>query len=72
MSRAAEFEGMVLDVRGNNQYLIEITLEGKTKTIVCYLGGKMRQNRISILVGDKVKVEVPPPGNAGRITYREK
>ena len=72
MSRAAEFEGMILDVRGNNQYLVEVAFEGKTKTIVCYLSGKMRQNRISILVGDKVKVEMPPPYSAGRITYREK
>ncbi len=35
-----------------------------------YLAGKMRLNRIRVLVGDKVLVEVDPYGGKGRITKR--
>ena len=35
-----------------------------------YLAGKMRLNRIRVLVGDKVMVEVDPYGGKGRIVKR--
>jgi translation initiation factor IF-1 len=39
--------------------------------ILARLGGKMRLNRIMLLPGDKVKVEMSPYDlNKGRITYR--
>jgi translation initiation factor IF-1 len=41
--------------------------------IVAYLSGKLRQNNIRIVQGDRVKVELSPYDLAkGRITYRLK
>ena len=45
----------------------------KNKTLLCTLSGKMRIYRISVMPGDRVKVEVSPYDlSRGRITYREK
>ena len=38
--------------------------------ILTYLAGKMRMNRIRVLIGDKVKVEPEPYGGKGRIIQR--
>ena len=38
--------------------------------ILTYLAGKMRMNRIRVLVGDKVKLELEPYGGKGRIIQR--
>lgn len=43
------------------------------KEIMGFLSGKMRMNRITILPGDKVSVEMSPYDEAkGRIVYRLK
>jgi translation initiation factor IF-1 len=40
---------------------------------LCVIGGRMRQNRIQILLGDKVKIEVSTYDlSKGRVTYRTK
>lgn len=42
-------------------------------TVMAHLSGKIRQNRIKILMGDKVTVELSPYDlTKGRITYRFK
>jgi len=38
--------------------------------IMTYLSGKMRLNRIRVLLGDKVKVVLDEYGGKGRITQR--
>jgi len=38
--------------------------------ILTYLAGKMRMNRIMVLIGDKVKLELEPYGGKGRIIQR--
>ena len=38
--------------------------------IISYLAGKMRLNRIKVLVGDKVTVKLDPYGGKGRIVKR--
>jgi translation initiation factor IF-1 len=39
--------------------------------ITCYTSGKMRQFKIKMIVGDKVRVEVSPYDlSKGRITFR--
>ena len=41
--------------------------------ILAYLSGKMRQNYIRVLEGDRVKVELSPYDlTRGRVTYRYK
>jgi translation initiation factor IF-1 len=40
-------------------------------TVLCTLGGKLRQNRIRILPGDRVNIEVSPYDTSrGRVTWR--
>ena len=38
--------------------------------MLTYLSGKMRLNRIRVMVGDKVLVEIEPYGGKGRIVKR--
>ncbi len=38
--------------------------------ILAYLSGKMRMNRIKVLIGDSVEVVLDPYGGKGRITKR--
>ena len=38
--------------------------------ILAYLGGKMRMNRIKVLIGDSVEVVLDPYGGKGRIIKR--
>jgi translation initiation factor IF-1 len=39
--------------------------------IIAYIGGKLRQNTINVLLGDRVSIEMSPYDlNRGRITYR--
>jgi translation initiation factor IF-1 len=40
------------------------------KEILAYLGGKLRINRIKVLAGDKVLIELSPDGQRGRIIRR--
>lgn len=64
--------GTVVKVLGNNNYEVEVG-EGETvKTVLCHLRGKMQRFRINVIPGDEVTVEVPPPYDRGRITFRGK
>lgn len=75
MSKVQEGEllGRVTKALGNGFYEVEITgEEGQTRTVRCYLSGRMRQHAISILVEDKVRLVLPPPYDLGRITFRLK
>ena len=40
------------------------------KEILAYLAGKMRMNRIRVLIGDKVELTIDPYGGRARITRR--
>jgi translation initiation factor IF-1 len=62
--------GTVLELLPNATFKVE--LENK-HVIVAYLGGKLRQHNIKILMGDTVDVEMSTYDlNRGRITYRNK
>ena len=63
-----EFEGIVMEALRGAMFKVQIQ-EGTE--ILCTLAGKLRQNRIRILPGDKVKIEVSPYDlTRGRITWR--
>ncbi len=65
-----EFEGVVTESLPNT--LFRVKLENGP-TVLCHISGKMRQNNIRILEGDKVTVEMTPYDlTKGRITYRKK
>lgn len=62
-------EGIILEALPNTQFRVE--LEKEKRKILCHLSGKMRINRIRVMPGDKVKVELTPfDENRGRIVYR--
>ena len=60
--------GMVLEALPNA--LFRVKLESDEKEILAYLSGKMRLNRIKVLIGDNVEVVLDPYGGRGRITRR--
>lgn len=63
-------EGVVLEALPNTLFRVELE-DGRE--ILSYVSGKMRMHRIRILVGDKVKIEIPSEGESrGRIVYRYK
>lgn len=69
-SDVIEFEGVVAESLPNT--LFRVKLENGI-TVLCHISGKMRQNNIRILEGDKVTVEMTPYDlTKGRITYRKK
>jgi translation initiation factor IF-1 len=50
--------------------LFKVQLEGTETVILAYLAGKMRMNRIRVLIGDRVELEQDPYGGRARITRR--
>jgi len=63
-------EGRVIEALPNAFF--RIVLDDGNE-IMGFLSGKMRMNRITILTGDKVSVEMTPYDNKkGRIVYRLK
>jgi len=63
-----EMKGEVLELLPATAFKV-LTENGNE--ILAHLSGKMRMNRIKILPGDKVKIEISPYDlTKGRITYR--
>ena len=67
---AIQMEGLVEEVLPNAMFRVRIT---DNHVITAVISGRMRQNRIQILAGDKVRVEMSPYDmSRGRVTYRER
>jgi translation initiation factor IF-1 len=65
-----EFEGTVSERLPNATFRVMLQ---NGHEIIAHTAGKMRKNRISVLTGDKVMVEMTPYDlTKGRITYRFK
>ena len=65
-----EFNGVINELLPNAMF--RVTLENDHQ-ILAHTSGKMRKNRIRILVGDKVTVEMTPYDlSKGRIIFRHK
>jgi translation initiation factor IF-1 len=63
-----EFEGNIKGVLPNQMFKVELD---NGHLVTCYTGGKMRQFRIRLVAGDRVKIEMTPYDlEKGRITYR--
>jgi translation initiation factor IF-1 len=63
-----EFQGTINEVLPNQTY--KVVLENE-HSITCYTAGKLKQHRIRLVLGDRVKVEMTPYDlEKGRITYR--
>ena len=64
-------EGLVIDKQPNAFFKVQI--ENCEHVVLAQISGKMRKNRIRILMGDRVSVEMSPYDlSRGRITYRYK
>ena len=67
---AIEIEGTVTEVLPNATFRVKLENDHE---VLAYLSGKMRQNYIRVLEGDRVKVEMSPYDlSRGRVTYRYK
>lgn len=60
-------DGRVIEALPSTLFRVE-TSDGKT--LISYLGGRMRIHKIKVLVGDKVTVQVDPYGGKARIIKR--
>lgn len=64
-----ELTGTVDEVLPGNMFRVKA--DNFDQTLLCYMGGKLKQHKIRIILGDKVKVEVSPYDlTKGRVTYR--
>jgi len=65
-----EFEGVVSEVLPDSRF--RVSLEGGHE-VLAYTSGRMKKNRIRILAGDRVTVEMTPYDlTKGRINFRHK
>ena len=65
-----QVEGFVEEVLPNAMFRIRINDNHK---IVAVISGRMRQHKIQILQGDRVRVEMSPYDlTKGRVVYRER
>ena len=63
-----ELEGKILQVLPNQTYKVELE---NGHVITCYTGGRLRKNKIRMILNDKVRVEMTPYDlSKGRITFR--
>lgn len=68
-SELFEMEGEIIDILPNQMF--KVKLEQNDHVVTAYTGGKMRQNKIRMVLGDRVKVEMTPYDlEKGRITFR--
>ena len=65
-----EFKGKVLELLPNATFRVQLE---NGHIIIAYTSGKMRKNRIRVLVGDDVTVEMTPYDlTKGRVIHRHK
>ena len=65
-----EFSGTVAELLANAMFRVKLDNEHE---VLAHTSGKMRKNRIRVLAGDRVNVEMTPYDlTKGRITFRFK
>lgn len=63
-----DYEGQIIEVLPNQVFRIMLENEHQ---ITAYTGGKMRQHKIRLVLGDRVRVEMTPYDlSKGRIIHR--
>lgn len=66
-----EVSGVIVDKQPNAFFKVRIN--NSEHIVMATISGRMRRNRIRILMGDRVDVEMSPYDlSKGRITYRHK
>ncbi|MBM3761457.1 translation initiation factor IF-1 [Bryobacter aggregatus] len=65
-----EVTGVVIEKLPDGKFSVQLDQE---RMVLAHLAGKLRQNRIRVLAGDRVTLELSPYDlTKGRITYRHK
>ncbi|HEY9586176.1 MAG TPA: translation initiation factor IF-1 [Candidatus Paceibacterota bacterium] len=63
--------GTVIEALPNAMFRVVLAgAPGESSPVLAFLSGKMRLNRIRVLVGDKVEIEKDEYGGKGRIVKR--
>lgn len=66
-----EVAGVVIDKQRDANFKVQV--HNTEHIVLAQISGRMRRNRIRILIGDRVDVEMSPYDlTKGRITYRHK
>lgn len=64
-----ELTGRVEEVLPGNMFKVKV--DNLPNVLLCYTSGKLKQHKIRIILGDKVKLAVSPYDlTKGRITFR--
>jgi translation initiation factor IF-1 len=64
-----ELTGKVIEVLPNSTFRVKVN--NTEHQLLCYMGGKLKQHKIKIILGDNVKLEASPYDlTKGRIIYR--
>lgn len=64
-----ELTGKVEEVLPNSTFRVKVA--NMQHHVLCYMGGRLKQNKIKVIMGDNVKIEMSPYDlTKGRITYR--
>ena len=64
-----ELTGVVDEVLPNTTFRVKV--DNVEQIVLCYIGGRLKQHKIKVILGDKVKIEMSPYDlTKGRITYR--
>lgn len=64
-----ELTGAVTEVLPNSTFRVQ--LDGQNHIALCYMGGKLKQHKIKVILGDKVRLEMSPYDlTKGRIVFR--
>ena len=67
---AIEFQGVVSELLPNAMFKVKLDNDHE---VIAHTSGKIKKNRIRVLAGDRVTVEMTPYDlTKGRITFRSK
>lgn len=68
-SELLELTGRISEVLPNSTFRVKV--DNMEQFVLCYMGGRLKQNKIKVILGDAVKIEMSPYDlTKGRITYR--
>ena len=68
-SELLELTGRISEVLPNSPFRVKV--DNMEQFVLCYMGGRLKQNKIKVILGDAVKIEMSPYDlTKGRITYR--
>lgn len=62
--------GTIMESLPNAMFRVKLDNSQTDELVLAFLGGKMIHNRIRVVIGDRVTLELDPYGGKARITRR--